>query len=45
MSDEINQVEQTNTETPTYEFVVGVSFKKALQVYYFGTNDNTLTHG
>ena len=25
-----------------YQYVVGVSFKKALQVYYFGTNDYAL---
>lgn len=34
--------ENTKNETLEYQYVVGVSFKKALQVYYFGTNDTTL---
>ena len=34
--------ENTKNEMLEYQYVVGVSFKKALQVYYFGTNDTTL---
>jgi len=44
MNEENNCLNQQKEEI-VYSYVVGVSFKKALQVYYFGTNDATLKIG
>ena len=41
MNEENNCLSEQKEEI-VYSYVVGVSFKKALQVYYFGTNDATL---
>jgi len=44
MNEENNCLNEQKEEI-VYSYVVGVSFKKALQVYYFGTNDATLKIG
>lgn len=31
----------TNNETPSYSYIYGVAFKKALHTYYFGSNDSS----
>lgn len=33
---------QTSTEVKTYKYIYGVCFKKALQTYFFGSDDETL---
>lgn len=38
----IQDTSQTNGEVPSYSYVYGVSFKKALQTYFFGSNDPSL---
>ena len=45
-NEELNTVEKTEEtkkkETKSYPFVYGISFKKALQTYFFGSEDKTL---
>ena len=39
-NENLNQNKQT--ETKTYQYVYGVSFKKALQTYFFGYDDASI---
>ena len=42
MDEENNLVENQEEQSTSFKYAIGVSFKKALQVYYFGTNDENL---
>ncbi len=42
VSNEMNITEEDLPQTKEFLYVIGISFKKALQVYYFGTNDQSL---
>lgn len=43
--EEENVVQPNTEETLKYTYAIGVSFKKALQIYYFGTLDTSLKDG
>lgn len=42
MNNENTNVTKTENEVKTYQYVYGVSFKKALQTYFFGYNNDSL---
>lgn len=42
MDEENNLVKNQEEQSTSFKYAIGVSFKKALQVYYFGTNDENL---
>ena len=42
MNNENTNVTKTENEVKTYQYVYGVSFKKALQTYFFGYDNNSL---
>ena len=42
MDEENNLVENQEEQSTSFKYAIGVSFKKALQVDYFGTNDENL---
>ena len=42
VSNEMNITEEDLPQTKEFLYVIGISFKKALQVYFFGTIDQSL---